>query len=215
MASGTRGAAHSIELEPLEVGPFVDIAGWYGPVASRAVVRWRRTPSIVADFAPEPGGKVAIRALTLEGSESRTLTSADMRSFQFRELSSALAIFLRSSGPDSRPGDVVSISLLTRDDIEEAIRAQAEHVPTNLEGIEIELGPDLLDEITDPDRLRELKSHGPRTLGAVTIVNALLDYASRQGRPPHTFVREVLQLPKSTATRWIAAARELASRGEV
>ena len=197
---------YSIDLEPLEVGPFTEVEGWPGHVASTALVRWRRTdgPNIVARFSPTPNRNVAVEALTLEASTARPLTSADLRSFQFKQLSSALVTFL-GTWEDNSPWATLTVRQITRDDLSRALAERqddSESAPW-LRG----LSGGFRAMLADPTKTAELREHGPNTIAAVEIVRYLLDYAAENGLAPHTLVRDALGLPKATASRWIAAAR--------
>lgn len=198
----------SVELEPIAVESLVNVEGWNTPVPARATVRWKRVPAIVVIFSPTPQRGVKIESLTVEGSPSRPITSADLRGFQFAQLTGALVTFLGTWDPDSAGVASVTVLQLTRADLADSIaRRRAQDEAPWLTG----MSDPFREILTDPEELAALRAHGPRTAGAVTLVNYLLDYAASAGLAPHSFVRDVLDLPKSTASRWISAARELRS----
>lgn len=212
---GGRVSLKALEIEPLELGEFIEVEGWHGEVMGSATVRWlrgRADPDIVVAFAPLPHRAVEVRSLALEGAPDRPVKSADLRGFQFRQLTNALVTFLATTGSDSLSFDRMSISQMSRDDLERAKEAQRNrpHLSLRLP----ELDDDLLEVLATPEGLAELRANGPRSFGAVEIVNALLDTAARDGVSPHTLVRETLGLPKATATRWITIARQLQDAGD-
>lgn len=190
------------DLRFVDADEFVELEGWPRPVPQRCRVQSRRAAlgrDVVVDVIPKPGGGITVVSLTVEGDEKLPVTGEALRSFRIAKLESALRIFLRLE-----PVKIwTTVTVLGAEDI--ARRDDVDPVFQSSPVLAL-LSP------ADPQRrdyLDDLKKAGPRTLAATETVRALAAYASANpGVGLHTLLRQVLDMPKATASRWIAAAAE-------
>lgn len=194
--------AESFVMEYVDRGPEGPVDGWPHPMPSSARVRARKAAldrDLIADVAIQPGGQISVVALTVEGNDQRPVTGEALRSFRLSKLEAALRIFLRLI-PDAGP---TTVSVIGAEDI--ARSSDTDPVFRSSPLLEL-LTPGQADRRAYLD---DLKKAGPRSVGAVMTIRALAEYAAANpGVGLHSLVRQVLDMPKATATRWIAAASE-------
>jgi hypothetical protein len=146
------------------------------------------------------------------GGESRSITASALRDIRFGQLLKACASFLRRSAaagvwPDSETftiyeaGDLQRLDEMREEQLEEHWRS---FLPPML--LEDREGAQWLTR-PDPEWLERVKDGGARSEQALRATAAIYRRAVERGRPGNADVERFLDLPKSTASEWVAKAR--------